>query len=72
VAFNETFSFNSMDNDLRVRVMDEDTFSDDELGLGQINVAQYRQQSFPQDGTKSLIQFKLSVSEIRNLPAKCS
>ena len=51
VAFNETFSFFSHDSDLKVIVMDDDVFVDDQLGVGQINIAQYRQQSYPQNGT---------------------
>jgi hypothetical protein len=55
VAFNEQFTFNSQDNELKVTVYDDDTFVDDKLGEGRINVAQYRQQGYPQDGKICLI-----------------
>ena len=50
MAFNETFSFNAQDNDLKVYVMEDDALIDDNLGTGQVNVTQYRQQPYPQDG----------------------
>ena len=50
MAFNETFSFNSQDNELKVYVMEDDTFVDDNLGTGVLHVGQYRQQPYPQDG----------------------
>ena len=71
VAFNETFSFNSQDNDLKVYVMEDDALIDDNLGIGQLNVAQYRQQPYPQDGIYNLIQLKFFAPEINNLLVKC-
>ena len=35
--------------------MEDDALIDDHLGTGQINVAQYRQQPYPQDGTLVII-----------------
>jgi len=61
VAFNETFSFNSMDDELKVCVMEDDTFVDDNLGNGVVHVGQYRQQPYPQDGYSLLIQLRSFV-----------
>ena len=43
--FNQMFHFKDNNNMLKVIVMDDDTFSDDLLGEGQIDVSQYRCQS---------------------------
>ena len=52
--------------------MDDDTFSDDSLGVGELNVCHYRQQSYPQDGTLLFTQFRSSAPEMENLPARSS
>lgn len=70
MAFNETFSFNSQDNDLKVYVMEDDAFIDDNLGTGQVNVAQYRQQPYPQDGILQFTQLKFFAPKINSLLAK--
>ena len=70
MAFNETFSFNSQEDELKVYVMEDDTFVDDNLGTGVLNVAQYRQQPYPQDGKFPLIQLKSSAIGIMQPPAR--
>lgn len=52
VSFNETFTFKSNDNRLKLTVMDQDTFCDDTLGEGQLDLSQYRGNSSPQQGKK--------------------
>ena len=58
VEFNETFTFKSQDDHLKVIVMDDDFLADDKLGEGQIQVGQYRNQPYPQDGINLIIQSK--------------
>ena len=50
VAFNENFVFTDSSDELTVIVMEDDFVSDDKLGEGQINISQYKYQSYPQDG----------------------
>lgn len=58
VAFNEQFTFNSQDNNLKVVVYDDDILADDKLGEAVVNVGQYRNQGYPQDGKIFSTQLK--------------
>lgn len=55
MTFNESFSFKSHDNKLKLTLMDQDTFSDDKLGEGLLDIAQYRGNPSPQQGTSNHI-----------------
>lgn len=59
VSFNETFSFKSHDNRLKITLLDQDTFCDDTLGEGQLDLTQYRGKSSEQQGKITLIQLSL-------------
>ena len=41
-VWNETFNFNGADNILKVKVMDEDTVTDDTVGEGSVDLAKFR------------------------------
>ena len=56
--FNEQFTFNSQDDNLKVIVYDDDILADDKLGEAVVNVGQYRHQGYPQDGKIFSTQFK--------------
>ena len=55
-VWNETFTIKSLENEMLVRVQDEDTFSDDLVGEGKVNLSKFRNNSYDQDGNNLLRQ----------------
>jgi Ca2+-dependent lipid-binding protein len=41
-VWNETFNFNGGDNILKVKVMDQDTITDDVVGEGTVDITRFR------------------------------
>ena len=48
------FKFTAREDDLRVVVMDEDTFSDDLVGEGTINISKFRNCPQPSRGNREM------------------
>ena len=41
-VWNETFNFGAVDNILKVRIMDQDTVTDDVVGEGTVDISRFR------------------------------
>ena len=70
--WNETFTFNSSDNNLSVRVMDQDTLSDDVIGEGKVDLMRFRNSPGEQEGNFLLMQSMCSCTTRAKLQAECS
>lgn len=65
-VWNQTFNFGGMENKLIIKVMDQDTFSDDLVGEASLDVSKFRMTASEHKGKIIVIQKSLNSGSKEN------